>query len=278
LDDVGATSVCFGRPAVEDVICSSGTIVIGFSKHIRKGLLVFIPCLWGSHDINYLVGHLKMLISGLVSYSARMDCTPPSYADEFQFKNERSALNKIEQIRKQEVIPLEQKLSHYTEMKSVLWKRDNNLVNALLVFLNNFGVKTDVDEVYEEDFWIIDKNKARQIIVEVKGLNNNLTRQDIAKLDEHREARQVPSLTGLLIANTFMTAEVLSDKDLPFPPNVIEKSVNSNIVITRTLDLCRIFDCLESNGTNFALFSEKFVCDQKGWLTVRDGKIEIRTQ
>ncbi len=275
LDDVGATSVCFGGASIDDVICAQGTIILGFSKNVRRGLLVFIPCIWGSHNIDYLVKHLKMLISGLISYSARVDSTPPSYADEFQFNNEKNAKNRIEQIKKEEIVPLEQKLARYVGMKSILWKRDSNLVNALVTFFNNLGFTIEVDEKYEEDFWITNKNGTKQVIVEVKGLNNNLTRQDIAKLDEHREARQVPDLTGLLIANTFVTADSLSNKDIPFPPNVIEKAINSNIVITRTLDLCRIFDWLENPGSDSMFILEKSLVGQKGWLTIHNGKIEI---
>ena len=128
---------------------------------------------------------------------------------------------------------------------------------------------------YTKKILWITAGKSRLVIIEVKGLNNNLTRQDIAKLDEHREAREVPNLTGLLIANTFMTADSLSNKDVPFPPNVIEKAVNTNLLITRTIDLCRILDYLELTESNPSSALTKIILGKKGWLTFQDGKIRL---
>ncbi|MFA5365010.1 MAG: hypothetical protein WC325_07530 [Candidatus Bathyarchaeia archaeon] len=118
------------------------------------------------------------------------------------------------------------------------------------------------------------ENHEKKIIIEIKGLNKNLTRQDISKLDEHKEARKVPYMTGFLIANTFMTADSLERKDQAFPSNVIEKAINTNVVITRTIDLCRIFNHLELNESPSKIILEK-IQGKKGWLTFKNGKIEV---
>ncbi len=136
------------------------------------------------------------------------------------------------------------------------------------------GFQTVVDEVYEEDLWILD-GQEKAIMVEVKGLNKNLTRQDISKLDEHREAREVPELTGLLIANTFMTANSLESKDQPFPPNVIEKAIKTNVLVTRTIDLCRILDHLERSGSSPPQVLLDAMLGRKGWLVLKDGEIRL---
>jgi hypothetical protein len=176
-------------------------------------------------------------------------------------------------ITEEQIVPLEKQLEFYKGLKSVLWLGDNSLVKATNNMLKKMGFQTDIDEIYEEDLWII-KNQEKLIIVEVKGLNKNLTRQHISQLDEHREARKVPNLTGLLIANTFMTADSLESKDQAFPPNVVEKAKNTNVVITRTIDLCRIFDYLELKELPSEVLLEK-IQGNMGWLTVKDGKFEI---
>lgn len=275
LDDVGATQIGFGKTRIDDVICSiNGYHVASFSKRIDKGLLLNIPCVWGSQEIDYIVDHLKKLVIGLISYSARMMLEPPSYLASFQFTKEKAVLGKIDRIEKEEIAPLEEEIKYYDKMKSILWLGNNSLVSATNEFLKNFGFQTYVDEICEEDLWIVEKEE-KLIIIEVKSMNKNLTRQDISKLDEHREAREVPNLTGLLIANTFMVANSLEAKDQPFPPNVIEKAVNTNVLITRTLDLCRIYDHLEECGTQKSNILQKAMIGKKGWLTFQDQKIKI---
>ena len=218
IDDVGATQIEFSRTEIDDILCSiNEDHVVGFSKRIEKGLLLYIPCVWGSKEIEYIVDHLKRLAIGLISYSAKMMLEPPSYLASFQFTNERAALDKINRIEREEIAPLKKEIKYYDEMKSILWLGNDRLVSATEKFLKNFGFQTYVDEIREEDLWIVDK-KEKLIIVEVKSMNKNLTRQDISKLDEHREAREVPNLTGLLIANTFMVADSIESKDQPFPP------------------------------------------------------------
>jgi len=275
LDDVGATQIVFDKTGIDDVICSiNGYNIAGFSKRIDKGLLLNIPCVWGSKEIDYIVDHLKKLVIGLISYSARTMLEPPSYLASFQFTQEKAALDRIDRIEKEEIAPLEEEIKYYDKMKSILWLGNNSLVSAINEFLKNFGFQTYVDENHEEDLWIVD-NDEKLIIIEVKSMNKNLTRQDISKLDEHREAREMPSLTGLLIANTFMVADSLEVKDQPFPPNVIEKAVNTNLLITRTLDLCRIYNHLEESGAQRTNILLKAMIGKKGWLTFQDHKIEI---
>lgn len=206
--------------------------------------MLFLPTVWGSTELGYVVDHLKRLVTALISFSAKRVLEPPAYVVQFQFAEEKKAREKIETVMKEEVVPLQGTIKHYEGMKSILWLGDSDLVTATEKFLRNMRFQTEIDEVFEEDLWIL-SDKERIVIVEVKGLNKNLTRQDISKLDEHREGRKVPDLTGLLIANTFMVADSLENKDEPFPPNVIEKAINTNLLITRTIDLCRIYDNLE---------------------------------
>lgn len=275
LDDVGATTQFYDEAAIDDIICSTDQgHVLGFSKRIERGLLLFLPCIWGSMEVDYITHHLKKLGRGLISYSARVIQEPPSYLSDFKFTNERVVRDKVDRIRKEEIAPLENKLKYYDKMKSILWLGDNDLVKAINEFMKSLGFETSVDEIYEEDLWIL-ANGERTVIIEIKGKNGNLTRQDISKLDEHREARQVPDLTGLLIANTFMAANSLETKNQPFPPNVIKKAVNTNVVITRTIDLCKIYDRLEIGGIRISESLLKSIIGQKGWLTLQDDEVHI---
>jgi len=277
LDDLGAGRVWFPKDEIGQIICTAyESTVMGFSKEVSKGILIFIPCVWGSIKLEYVVEHTKKLASALISFASRIVSIAPNYIEEYEIADEGSLKKKIEKIRNEEIVPLENKLEYYRKMKSILWLSDRNLVTAINDFLRNLGLQVEIDEIYEEDLWILHL-KERFVIVEIKGLNKNLTRQDISKLDEHREARLVPNLTGLLIANTFMTASSLENKDIPFPPNVVQKAVNSNLLITRTIDLCKMLGYLETNENPSKTLLDAII-GEKGWLTYENGKMQIKKE
>lgn len=275
LDNVGATTIQFNGNVIDDVICTTTQDhIVSFSKQVGKGLLLFIPCIWGSTKADYLVKLLEDLIKGIVSYSSRIILEPPHWLDNLQFLNEINIRNTIEEIKNEKILPLNKKLEYYNKIKSILWLGNNQLANAINEFLIELGFQTLIDEIFEEDLWILD-NEEKKIIVEIKSKNKNLSRQDISELDEHREARLVPNMTGLLIANTFLIANSLETKSQPFPSNVIKKAVNTNVVITRTIDLYRIFDAMERNEKINSKFLIEMIIGQKGWLTFRDNEIKV---
>jgi hypothetical protein len=275
LDDVGATQVAFSPNSIDEAISLKDKYVVAFSKQVDRGLLLFVPTVWGSSDPKYVIEHLKQLIASLISYSARVSSQPPNYLDNFLFTKEKEAKDKIEKIVAEEVKPLQATINRYEKLKSILWLGDRNLVKATNELLQTFGFSTEIDEKYEEDLWILSSKNEREFIVEVKGLNKNLTREHISAHDQHREAREVPNMTGLIIANTFRTADSVKRKEEPFPPNVIEKAMSSNMIITRTLDLCLIIDFLEKSNKNVLLTLKPIILKQKGWLTLKNGRIEL---
>jgi hypothetical protein len=271
IDDVGATEIGFDPSSIDNVICLAREAVAGFSKKVEHGLLFFLPCIWGAYDVRYLIDHFDKLAKGLVAYSAKLTAEPPIYVEQFKFVKEKGAKEEIEKIERDQIEPLRRNLSFYQKMKSILWLGDRSLENATDEFLKNMGFETKIEGISEEDLWIM-QNSEKLMIVEIKGLNNNLTRQDVSKLEDHREAREASTLTGLLIANTFMTADSLEKKDQPFPPNIIETAVHYNLLITRTIDLCRIFDFF---GNQSAKNLAEIIIGKKGWLTFQKGAICI---
>lgn len=276
LDDIRATTVAFDKDDTTDAICilEDYASMVGFSKRADRGLLLFIPCSLNSVNPDSVAYYLKKLIDGIIAYSSKRLTEPPSWLKEFQFTDEKNIRQELDHVNKDIVTPLIDKLKFHEMMKNILWLGDNKLRDAVSQFLKNIGFITEIDDIGEEDFWII-LRKERKVMVEAKGKNKNLTREDISLLDTHREAREVPSVTALLVANTFMTANSIKEKDQPFPPNVIEKAVNTKVVVTRTLDLCQIYDYLGRSETNIADKLLRIIDGQKGWLTFRDNKIQI---
>lgn len=277
LENVGTTAIKFRGESLDEILCTTpNNDIVGFSKQIGKGLLLSLPCLWGTDEIQYVINLCEVLAKGIISYYSKMILEPPDWISRFQFTNEKELSNKIDRIKNETIIPLEKELEKYLKLKSILWLGNKKLVEAVNEFLIKLGFQTQIDEIYEEDLWILE-NEEKQIIIEVKGKNKNLTRQDISKLDEHREARQVPNMTALLIANTFMTVNSIEAKQEQFSRNVIEKAINTNVIVTRTIDLCKIYDLMEkSNITTTNIMS--IMKGKKGWLTVKKDEIKICLQ
>ncbi|MCW3990269.1 MAG: hypothetical protein NWE88_09365 [Candidatus Bathyarchaeota archaeon] len=274
LENVGSTSIKLRGESLDEILCTTpNNDVVGFSKQIGKGLLLSLPCVMGSNVIQYIINLSETLANGIISYYSKMVLEPPDWISCYKFTNEKDVSDKIERIKSETITPLEKELGKYLKLKSILWLGNKKLVEAVNDFLIRLGFETHIDEIFEEDLWILEK-KERQIIIEIKGKNKNLTRQDISKLDEHREARQVPNMTALLVANTFMTVNSVDAKQEPFSRNVIEKAINTNVIITRTIDLCMIYD-LKDNSNITTKNIMNIMKGKKGWLTVKNKKIII---
>jgi hypothetical protein len=275
LANVGATRIFFDGKNVDDIICTTDyNLVVGFSKCIGKGMVLFIPCIFGSAEKKYVIENIEKLVNGLVSFSAKKIFETPSYLENIKFKNEETAILRIKELTEKEIKPLKEKVAFYSQLKRVLWFGDSMLVEVTCTFLENMGFKTRIIDIGEEDFWLLADGK-QIAIVEVKGLNNNLKREDLAKADAHREARQVPHLTSLLIANTFMTAQSIDRKNEAISTNVIEKAVQLNMIITRTLDLFYIYNYMDQNNLTYTWLLD-CINGKKGWLTMQGNKIILK--
>jgi len=161
------------------------------------------------------------------------------------------------------------------KLKEILWFRNEQLVEATRCFFNQIGIKTERDEIYEEDFWIMEGNK-ETAIVEVKGLDKNLKRPHISQLDEHRGAREKPDdFPALLIVNSFNKAESLKEKDKDVSVNEIKKAVRTNVLILRTLDLCNAYYLIENEKLDVKTFLN-IVKNETGWLNITKSRYQIK--
>jgi len=139
------------------------------------------------------------------------------------------------------------------------------------------GIKTKRDEIYEEDFWITERNR-ETVIVEAKGLDKNLKRPHISKLDEHRGAREKPDeFPALLVVNSFNNAKSLQEKNKNISTNEIKKAVRTNVLLLRTIDLCNAYTLMEKKVlTPSQLLTS--IKKETGWLKVTASGYEARRE
>jgi len=272
----GAADTCF-RGDFDDVICETpdGEIV-GFAKKVGKGVLTFLSCqvlLKQYTEPDFVKEFLTTLLEALRTYGPKIQYKTPNFINSYRFPNEATIVSEKETLEK-ELEKRMDSLKRYLRLKEILWFRDEELVNSVINFFNELGIKTQRDEIFEEDFWITEQNK-ETVIVEVKGLDKNLARPHISKLDEHRGARGKPDdFPALLVVNSFNRAASLREKDEPISPNEIQKAVHTNVLILRTLDLCNAYYLMEKKELDSKTLLD-VIKKERGWLSITTTKLKI---
>jgi len=250
--------------------------VVGFSKKVRKGWILFLPLFM---HIDYFwrekaTEMLPILIEALEKHKLRVQYQAPKWVDAFRFPAENDIFTNVDEMQKKLQKEMN-KLSPYKKLKEILWLRNKQLELSIIDFLSNIGIMTKRVEKSEEDFWIIE-NDQEVAIVEIKGLDSNLKRGHINRLDTHREAAEKPEkFPGLLIVNSFNKAESIEEKDQAISTNEVEKAVRTNVLIMRTMDLCNFEILRETEKMNLQQLMH-LIKNERGWLKITKSDYEIR--
>ena len=262
----------------DDVICETeDEAIVGFAQKVEKGAVIFLPCYVLRRqflDGTLLNEFTRVLLDDLRTYIPRIQYKPPPWIDSFRFPNEAIIVSEKEELQK-EIEGKKLSLETYLRLKEILWFRDDELVNSVMSFFNEIGIKTKRDEIYEEDLWIVEQDK-ETVIIEVKGLDKNLKRPHISQLDEHRGAREKPDdFPALLVVNSFSKARSLKEKDVNISTNEIKKAVRTNVLILRTIDLCNAYSLMEGNKITSSQLL-KVIKNETGWLKISASEYDIQ--
>ena len=198
----------------------------------------------------------------------------PPWIKELNILNEKD-LRERRQEAENEIKLIDSKLIEYFDYKSILYLKHDLLTERIMNIFNRLGMFTERDEKYEEDFWILDNNKRREFICEVKGTKHNIIRQDVNDLDNHREIHKLPvAFKGILIANNFNEALSYNEKDKEINADICKLASAHNVIILRALDLLNVLN--NSNLVEFIKEFHKKLKDENGWFEIaRDGEFKI---
>jgi hypothetical protein len=110
-------------------------------------------------------------------------------------------------------------------------------------------------------------------------MNRNVTRQDIAKLDEHRKATGKPDdFPALLVANTFATLQDVEEKERRrIGSNECKRAAADHILVMRTIDLINIYELIAQGRLELNRFLD-ILLRENGWLNVTSDGWEIVKQ
>lgn len=238
--------------------------ITAFSTAYFGGVLVFI-C--GEPVKTKLDGFYFTLANALIEYSTTLSPVDISWLSGFCLTNEKP-LRAEKATHENELLRINEKLAMYDEKKTIVGYKEHELEDNLPIWLEKYlGIHAVRKEKYKEDFFITDKSNNTIIIGESKSGKANLKHSDLSKIDYHRgDLGYEEDFPALLIANTFMNATSLKEKDQDFHPDIVKKAVADNVVIMRVLDLIRMCDYIENNADFTAQDFIQIVCGSAGWL------------
>jgi len=244
--------------------------IVGFSIKKDKGLLTLLPFrLKTDYQGEEIIKAVSELSKALDTHKKNTISQPPKWLNQVNTKKEEELQSQISKLQ-EEIKPKQALLDEQFKLKSILWLKGDKFVDKCIDVLNAIGVRTLKNDIKKEDFWILDNNQSEIVICECKGKDNNLTRDDINKLDNHKVARgKSINFPGLLIINNFNKANSILEKSIAISPNEIQHAVRMNILILRSLDLYHLLDLHQRNIVSTEEIISHFT-SRNGWMKVTD--------
>lgn len=139
---------------------------------------------------------------------------------------------------------IENSLSEYSFLKSIIYTKGADLEIGVSKCLNHLGIRFTNPEGSNTDL-IIEENE-NYFAIEIKGGVGSATKQHVRQLEEWVNStasiHQVDEVKGVLIINTFHNIPIKDRNPINFPPNVIEFSEPRKHCLITTITLLNIIN------------------------------------
>jgi hypothetical protein len=255
------------------VIAELGSETVGL---ILGNKIFFVPTLIPENDKNIIEEYFTLLAEALISVRKKLTFEIPSWADSFEFSDEKGLKSENDALMKK-VRDNNEKLQEFRTFKKALILSGELLVDSVInVFKKGFEFSLDTEDELREDFKILDEDGKPIVFVEVKGTNKSVKREHINQCDSHRERADLPTdFPSILVINTHIkNARNIDEKDQEIAGEQIKHAVKNNVLILRTLDLLRLlslkFDRDIHKNEIISLLNIN-----SGWLKVSKEKWEV---
>ena len=200
----------------------------------------------------------------------------PAWADSFKFEEEVSVIRRKQEII-EEVQRIDQRLDLFRSFKRILLPTGDPLVEAVVkVLRGGFGLNIDENDELKEDAKILDSANKPIILVEIKGTNGSVTRQNVYQAESHRERAKLPTdFPSILIINTdIKKSRNLEEKDHPVADEQVSLAKNLKVLIIRTIDLLNLLRLLMRKSISHDEII-RILKEEHGWLRVSNEQWQI---
>ena len=199
---------------------------------------------------------LSSVIRGIVAYKQRNDLYLPDWVESIEFQAEKRLAQAISEGEAR-LGALKQEAMVWRNYKAILTASGRVLNTAIVNVLRTFfGLNLHSQEEYIEDAIIYGPSNEPAFVVEIKGVNGGIKRDNINQLDSHRERLGIShEIPGLLIINDFADVDGLEERRAkPIDLNHLELAMRQNVRILRTTALLDLMFAAEQGNDRASMF------------------------
>jgi hypothetical protein len=259
----------YGENKFTDIIYSNN---MDYPFGFRIGRCFFLPAQRNFDNNGELENLFKTLIKSIFAYLDKLHIELPSFSKDPIFQKEKDLLSEMETLNKK-VSVLESEVKPFLEAKSLLFCKEYGLEDKLIEFIKD-GLKLNVlkEERYKEDCWVLDKEKNKTSICEIKSSTKGLKSTAVYKLHIHREEYDLAdNFHGILFVNLNLESKTLAEKTRPINKQDYETATKLNMLIVRIEDLLYMWeDLINGRITSEEIYS--FLTNNIGWIEYKGNK------
>jgi hypothetical protein len=157
----------------------------------------------------------------------------------------------------QRVIQLREEARLWRSYKGILSASGPSLNEAVVIVLRSFfGLNLKSEETYVEDAIVYKSDGSSAFVVEIKGVNGGIKRDNVNQVDSHRERLQIGhEIPGLLIINDFCDTQDFDErKRKQIDKNHLSLAKAQNVKILRTTTLMELMLATEDRADRGSVF------------------------
>ncbi len=258
----GVAQTGFSAPrqkAATRVLAEVKSQVVGIET---MGSLFFLPFFLTQRSVGEASEAAQSVVASVLEYKRKNDIYLPGWVNALQFKSEIRLHGEVKQTR-DALACLMEEMQQWERFKAVLCTSGRNLnIIATEILREFFGLQLKSEEKFVEDALVYSPTGDVKYVVEIKGTNGGIKRENINQVDSHRERLGIPSTTpGLLIVNDFMDVEDFeARKAKAFDPGHLTHASNTNVKVLRAVTLIEWMFALEESKDRQTAFFE--ICDK----------------
>jgi hypothetical protein len=244
----GVARIVFEVPEPPDVIAQTEAGgIVGFSL---SGRVISLPCHFAGNGQESVHEFFRTLTEAIQSFKEKLCSEVPAWMADFKLGPERILRGQVETLIKQretlekEISEIDGKLTEYDRYKLALVDSDEELLEIVMeIFSKGLGIKTERLPEFKDNFWLLDDQADRRMLVELRGLTADIDRAAVSQANLNRDRNGLKEdFPAFIIVNTFMESTDLKERDQPIPAEIVEYAEKLNFRVMRVLDLLKILD------------------------------------
>jgi len=276
----GASYLLFreiGENGFDDKLYGSDKAAMSFMIRARNSMVLYIPFQRNFARSEDLADGISRLVDSCLTYITKTRATLPDWASEPIFSSEQKLRDEIEDL-KNRIQKSQLSIEVFNQAKSLLFLSEYELERAVPKFIvNNLGLRFERNEIYKEDFWILNNEDEKVAICEVKSLVKDIKQSTVFSIINHREAYDYLSdkFPAILFVNANLNEGSFEKKDKAINSMIVEFACKNNILLLRIEDLTRLWYLKHTGEITDADLMRLFL-ENKGWIEVdKNMQIEI---